>query len=134
MGGQRIEIATPETDGWDSYNNTDLDETKVQVCDKGGVVGDVHVTNETASKFYVKVWLALSTNVTVGSTAPDWVWPVVTAGSTDGAGFIRSWLPQGRKFDTGLTIACVTGIGDAASSGPAANGCIYDMTYKQRKL
>ena len=114
---------------WESYSNADLDETAVQVKSGAGAVSTAMVINQTASKLYVKAWDALLADVTVGVTPHDWIWPVVTTGGTDGAGFIGEW-PDGRKFTTGLVIACVTAIGDDASSGPAANGCLIDMTYK----
>jgi hypothetical protein len=136
-GNVTVEASAPD-DGlssipgtaWDSYNNSDLDETAVQVKEGAGALGDVHITNEKDAKLYVKAWDALLADVSVGTTTPDWIWPVTTNGDTNGSGFIRDWLPQGRKFTTGLVVACVTGIGDAASTGPGANECIFDATYK----
>lgn len=110
------------------YNNIDLDETKVQVKGSAGQVYWIHAMNMSNIPLYLKFWNLLAASVTVGTTAATMVVPLPTQGNTNGARTQIS-IPQGLAFDTGITIACVTGVGTAASAGPAANELVISMGY-----
>ncbi len=80
--------------------------TKQQVKGSSGSVYGWSVMNTTAAIAYVQVFNALSANVTLGVTVPDWVIPVPANGTT-GAGS-NGWIPVSILHATGITIACTT--------------------------
>ena len=114
--------------GWaNKYRNIDVDESEDTV--KAGLItlGGIHCMNMSASVIYLKLYDALAANVTVGTTTPDWTFPVTTLGTTDGAGFIQEFGDRGVRFTTGLVIAATTDIG--GNGAPGANEVIVNAWH-----
>ncbi len=64
------------------------------------------VLNNTAAIAYVQVFNKAVGNVTLGSTAPDWVIPVPANGTTGAGSNYTLDIPI--SHSTGITIACTT--------------------------
>lgn len=110
------------------YKNIDVDESEDQVQGSETYIVWLHVMNLSSSVRYLKLYNALATNVTVGTTVPDLTFPIPTTGDTNGAGFTVS-IPNSLPFTTALTIAATTGLADNDSGAPGANEVIVNMGY-----
>ena len=79
-----------------------VNATKQQVKGSAGQVYGWQILNTTSAIAYVQVFDKTSANVTVGTTAPDYVIPLPpNSGATLGIG-------QGVAHANGITIACTT--------------------------
>lgn len=96
--------------------------TKQQVKGAAGSIFGWSILNTTSAIAYVQVFNALAANVTLGSTAPDWVIPVPANGTT-GAGS-NGWIPVSILHATGITIACTT-----TRTGSSTAACDVLMFY-----
>lgn len=107
--------ATPSSLGTYVASSDDLDENKVQVLGSAIKIYKLYLDNSNNSAAsYFKAWDVLAASVTVGTTAPNFVWPVA-------AGEIAEVLfDTGVTFGTALTIACVTTGGTGGTTGPTA--------------
>lgn len=106
------------------YRNIDVDESADQVRSSAGYIYWIHAINLSAATLYLQVYNKASASVTVGTTTPDFTFPVPTQGDTNGAGFNLSF-PNGVYLDTALTIAGTTGISD--NGAPGTNELIVNM-------
>ena len=95
--------------------NTDADETEDDIDSGAGTLYAVEVDNTlNAAVTYVKLYNAASGAVTVGTTAPDFIFLVPASVS-------RAFIfPQGIAYDTALSIAAVTTAGTAGVTGPTS--------------
>jgi len=74
----------------------------------------VNNTANASTQVYVKLWdNNNASNVNVGTTDPDWVFPVA-GGKTK-----QFCFPDGFAYGTGLVMACLTTAGTAGDSGPS---------------
>jgi hypothetical protein len=110
------------------YKNIDVDEGEDEVKGTAGQIYWVHAINLSAVVLYLKFYNATAANVTVGTTVPDFTFPIPSNGGTDGAGFVLP-MPIGTEFDTAITIAATTGVADGDSGAPGANEVIVNMGY-----
>lgn len=94
-------------------SSSDLDENKVQVLGSAIRIYKLYLDNSANSApSYFKAWNVAAASVTVGTTVPDFVWPVA-------AGEVSEVLfDTGVSFGTALTIACVTTGGTGGTTGP----------------
>jgi hypothetical protein len=114
--------------GWaNKYRNIDVDESEDTVRAAPLTLGGMHVLNATASVRYLKLYDALTADVTVGTTTPDWTFEIPTNGDTNGAGFIIDFGDRGVDFDTGLCIAATTDI--SSNGAPGANEVLVNAWY-----
>lgn len=91
-----------------SFFTASLTSTKQQVKATGGTIYGITAVNNGSALAYIQVFNKASANVTVGTTAPDYVVPVPAPSSgTAGAG-IREEYAKGLSFGTGITVACTT--------------------------
>ena len=111
------------------WKSIDLDETEEEVKDTAGQVYMIHAINLSAATLYLKFYDADADDVTVGTTVPDWTFPVPTLGDTNGNGFCIS-IPCGVQFSNAITMACTTGLADNDSGAPGSNVCIVNIAYK----
>lgn len=82
--------------------------TKGVVKASAGTLYGYEIINNGSALCYIQVFNKLTANVTIGTTAPDWVIPVPAPSSgTAGAGLVHE-LDKGYSFSTGLVIACTT--------------------------
>lgn len=123
-----LSLTGATTGGLSIYNNVDLDETKVAMKASAGTVYGWHLVNLTAADLFFKLWDVASGSVTVGTTAPTLVIPVPVSSTVHGG--VTVSIPAGLAFATAITIACVTGVTTAGSSGPATNGFTAAVWYK----
>ena len=138
IDGNQINAARPlavETQagsacGATPYKNIDVDESEDQVSAIACTLYAIHAINMKATVLYLKLYNATAANVTVGTTVPTMTFPLPTPGTTNGAGFWLNFGTVGAAFSTALTIACTTGVADNDSTGPGANECIVNLTYK----
>lgn len=116
MAVTNVDLSAPS--GAKRYENTDLDGTKSAVSSAAGRLYSIRVDNSAnGAASYLKMWDAASGDVTVGTTAPDWIYKIpastkktlVFVGDTDD------------EFGTALTAACVTAGGTAGTTNPTSN-------------
>lgn len=60
--------------------NAAVAATKVVVNSRECLIHGLVVVNQTAAEAFLQVFDALTANVTVGTTAPDWVIPIPASG------------------------------------------------------
>lgn len=123
--------ATMKTDtagGPTIFRSLDIDETEEEIKAAAGQVYWIHAVNLTADPIYLKFYNATAANVTVGTTTPVLTFPVVSQGTTDGAGFVFN-VPQGIPFGTAITVAATTGVADNDTGAPGANACVINIGY-----
>ena len=108
-----VDIATPS--GLKKYRNTDLDETASAIDSGAGTLHALVLDNSANGAIsYFKMWSTASGSVTVGTTAPDFVFEV--AASTK-----RTVVfPEGLAYPDALSAACVTTAGTAGTTGPTS--------------
>lgn len=98
---------------------TAQDETEVQVSSQGEPVHYAWIHNPNSEVVYLQVWDDLAANVTPGSDAPRYTFPI------DGA-FI-GMVPLNVVTNTALTIA-ITGAVDG--SGTITTDCVGNLSYR----
>lgn len=99
------------------YSETDLAEVKSGVADAAGTIDMIQVDNRanTGAATFLKLWDAASGSVTVGTTAPDWIFKIAAGANPTIA------IPGGMAFGTALTAACLTAGGTAGTTGPTSD-------------
>lgn len=115
MATTQVEVGTPS--GLKVFKETDLGGTKVAVKASSGTIYGIVIDNtaNAGEATYLKLWDAASGDVTVGTTAPDWVIKIPAATK-------RSLVPpEGIAFGTALTAACVTTAGTAGTTNPTSD-------------
>lgn len=115
MAASTVDISTPS--GLKKFRETDLDGTKAAVDATSGTLHSIVVDNtaNAAEVEYLKLWDVASGSVTVGTTAPDWVFKIPAA--------VKRTIVfhDGVAYGTALTAACVTTAGTAGTTNPTAN-------------
>lgn len=115
--------------GCDMFKSLDLDETEEEVKGSAGQIYMIHAMNMKASVLYLKIYNNTAAGVTVGTTVPNWTFPVPTLATTNGAGFNIA-IPNGIACGTGITVACTTGFADNDTGAPGANEMFVNIAYK----
>ena len=94
--------------------NIDTNETDELVDGTSGTFYTLYVDNTTNSgAVYVKLWdNSDAANVTVGTTVPDWIFPVSASNKQ------QFCFPDGFAYGAGLVMACVTSGGTEGTTGP----------------
>lgn len=108
------------------FHSDDLDETEEQVKGSAGQLYWIHAMNLSNAVKYLQVFNATAASVTVGTTAPDMVFPLPTQGDTNGAGFVLS-VPNGIAFGTAITMAATTTA--TGSTGAGTNEVFVNVGY-----
>lgn len=114
MATTLVDIASPS--GLKKFNETDLNATKVAIDSSSGKIHSLVIDNSAnAAVSYVKLWDAASGDVTVGTTAPDWVFKIPAS--------IKRTIVflEGLAYATALTAACVTTAGTAGTTNPTSD-------------
>ena len=115
MATSVVTIASPA--GLTKFKETDLDGTKAAVDATSGTIHAIVIDNtaNAAEVEYLKLWDSASGGVTVGTTAPDWVFKIPAA--------VKRTITflEGLAYGTALTAACVTTAGTAGTTNPTAN-------------
>lgn len=89
--------------------------TAVAVKASAGTLHYIEVDNSAnAAVTYTKLWNATTGSVTVGTTAPDWVYMVPASVK------IPFPVPGGVAFATALTVASLTTGGTAGTTAPSS--------------
>lgn len=102
--------------GLSRYHNTDSNATKSGVKASSGALYSIIVDNTAnAAVTYLKLYDAASGDVTVGTTAPDWIFKIPASTK------LTIVLPETIAFGTALTEASVTAGGTAGSTGPTSD-------------
>ncbi|MBU6501176.1 MAG: hypothetical protein KGI72_05110 [Patescibacteria group bacterium] len=103
------EIPTSNT-GWSFNYQSALSNTKAQIKGTAGIFGGyVMLYNPNTAVTYIQVFNKASANVTVGTTAPDFVIPlpgVASASATGSAANVE--FSVGIVMNTGITVAATT--------------------------
>ena len=110
------------------YKNLDVDETEDAVKATPGELYMIHAMNLSAAVRYLKFYNATVATVIVGTTVPDFTFPIPTQADTNGAGFVLV-VPNGITFGTAITIAVTTGFADADAGAPGANEVIVNLGF-----
>jgi hypothetical protein len=118
-----VDIATPA--GLKKHRDTDITATKAAVDATSGSIHAIVIdnTNNAAEAEYLKLWDAASGDVTVGTTAPDWVFKVPAATK------VTIVFQSALAYGTALTAACVTTAGTAGTTNPTSD-VIVEILYE----
>lgn len=110
-------VAVDVPSGLTHFKETDLNATKAAVKASAGTLYAIIIDNtaNAAEAEYVKLWDAASGSVTVGTTAPDWVFKIPAAVKR------AIVFTEGVAFATALTAACVTTAGTAGTTNPTSD-------------
>lgn len=111
------------TAGLSVFRSLDLDESEEQVKGSAGAVYGYYFYNANSALRYLKFYNATAANTTVGTTAPVLTFPL----PPESAGHIS--FGEGIGFDTAITVAATTGLGDDDSGAPGANEVIVNVFY-----
>jgi hypothetical protein len=106
------------------FRSLDLDESEEEVKGSAGQVFGYFVYNAAAVVQYLKFYNATAANVTVGTTTPVITIPVPAEGGANVE------FSMGIPFDTAISVAVTTGVGDDDTGAPAANSFICNIFYK----
>lgn len=98
------------TQGWSFNYQSALSSTKAQIKGSAGTFGGyIMLTNPNTAETYVQVFNKASANVTVGTTAPDFVLRIPGLASASGTGIASNLeLVNGLAMSTGITVAATT--------------------------
>ncbi len=103
--------------GLTRYKETDLNETKSAVKASAGTMHSIIIDNTAnGAASFVKLYDVASGSVTVGTTAPDWIFKVPASTKRS-----ITFMDGGIAFATALTAACVTAGGTAGTTGPTSD-------------
>jgi len=109
-----LDLAAPS--GAKIYRSTDIGGTKEAVKASSGTIYAIIIDNSAnAAASFLKLWDLASGDVTVGTTAPDWIVKVPASVKRTIA------IPEGLAFATALTAACATAGGTAGSTNPTSD-------------
>lgn len=103
------------------YKYLDLNNTGQVIKASKAYVSDIYVYNDTGATIYVKVY-----NKATAATSADT--PVQVYGVPTKVGLMTLGV-QGIQLGTGCSVRCTTGVADADTTSPAANGCVFSCTY-----
>ena len=111
-----VDIASPS--GLKKLRDTDMAGAVVAVDATSGKLHSIVVDNtaNAAAVSYLKLWDAASGSVTLGTTAPDWVFKITAAKKQT-----IVLHDDGVAYSTALTAACVTTAGTAGTTGPTSD-------------
>lgn len=120
-----IAIGSKAGQGFSVARNIDVDESEDAVKASEGTLLGYYFANLHASSWrYLRFYNDTTANVTVGTTTPVLTIPLPAAS----AGHI--WLGEGIPFDTAITVAATTGVGDTDTGAPGANEVVCNTFYK----
>jgi len=122
-------LAPTTSGGCSIFRSLDLDETEEEVKATKGQVYLIHAMNMSSAPLYLKFYNATAANVVVGTTTPVLTFPIPTSGDVNGGGFILN-IVQGLEFDTAISVAVTTGLGDSSTGAPGANEAVVQIGYK----
>lgn len=125
----QVGLAALTSGGASAFKSIDLDETEEEVKGAAGQVYAIHCINLADAVRYLKLYDATAANVVVGTTVPNWTFPIPTAGDTNGAGFTLT-LPVPLQCSNGITVAATTGLADNDATAPGANEVVLNLLYK----
>lgn len=112
------------TGGCSVFRSIDLDETEEEAKAAAGQIYGWYLHNNASAVRYVKFYDGTAASVTVGTSAP-----VVTVPLPANSG-ANVHFGTGIAFDTGITVAATTGVGDTDTGAPAANDVQINLFYK----
>ena len=116
MAVTNIDLTAPS--GAKRYENTALNGTISAVSSAAGRLYAVRVDNSlNGAASYLKMWNVASGSVTVGTTAPDWIFKIPASSK-------KTFIFVGDiddEFDTALSAACVTAGGTAGTTNPTSS-------------
>lgn len=118
--------------GLQIYRNLDLDEVAKSIAPRRAQLYGGWVFNAAAATLYLKFYDALVGNVIVGTTAPVLTLPIPANATTPGVLAFPGAGSLGIEFQTGITVACVTGLADNSTGAPGANEMIVNFFYCDR--
>jgi hypothetical protein len=103
---------------YDSLYSAAVTGTKAEVSAVPVDIGGYHILNNAAAISYVQVFYKLAADVTVGTTAPDFVIPLPASGGATINFAGKGWRTRGP-----LTLACTTT--RTGSSTATADVCLW---------
>ncbi|MCA9333432.1 hypothetical protein KC963_00100 [Candidatus Saccharibacteria bacterium] len=106
------------------YRNVDAN-AEAEIKGSAGTLKWLIAMNMTAAVAYLHLYDNTAASVTPGTTTPTYTFPIPTAGSTNGAGFV---LPAQIEFSTGITLVVTTTI-DGSTGDPGTNGVFVNAGY-----
>jgi hypothetical protein len=107
--------------GASHYRNIDLNSTGILIQTAQTYVTSIEVFNTTGATIYLKIY-----NKATAATSADTpikTIPIAAGRERD----INSGI--GWNIALGYSVRCVTGVADADTTSPAANGCVFSTTY-----
>lgn len=123
-----IAIGASATDGCETHNTIDLDESEEEVKATAGTLYGLYVVNRDTAPVYVKLYNATAANVSVGTTTPKMTLEIPYSAASH-TGMVFAFTP-GIKFSTAICIAATTGLADNDTGAPGANDVTAVVFYK----
>lgn len=117
-----IELNTSK--GTSHYRNIDAN-AEAEIKGSAGTLHWIQAINLTAAIAYLHLYDNTAASVTPGTTTPTYTFPIPTAGSTNGAGFV---LRLEQAFATGITLVVTTTV-DGSAGDPGTNGVMINAGY-----
>jgi len=102
--------------GASPYFDATVDETATQIKGSAGNLYKLHIENKDGSIRYLQLFDSLAASVTVGTTTPDYVIPLLATGIHE------ETFEVGLKFNTGISYALTTT--PTGSTGPTSDGVL----------
>lgn len=130
-GGNNIGLVTPtptSNTGWSFNYQSALSSTKAQIKGSAGTFGGyINLFNPNTATTFIQVFNKTSANVTVGTTAPDFVITLPGIATASGTGSDRNLeITCGLAMNTGITIAATT---TASGSSAPANAIVATFLF-----
>lgn len=130
-GTNNIGLVTPtptSNSGWSFNYQSALSSTKAQIKGSAGTFGGyINLYNPNTAVTFIQVFNKASANVTVGTTAPDFVITLPGIATASGTGSDRNLeITCGLAMSTGITIAATT---SASGSSAPANAIVGTFLF-----
>lgn len=122
-----VQVIGQAANGCSIFRSLDLDESEEEVKASAGTVYGVWFSNTATATRFLKFYNATAANVTVGTTTPVLTLALPGNASDDISGVFS--IGQGIKFDTAITVAATTAVGDSDTGAPSANDVIVNIFY-----
>lgn len=117
-------IETNTSKSTSHYRNIDAN-AEAEIKGSAGTLHWIQAINLTAAIAYLHLYDNTAASVTPGSDTPTYTFPIPTAGSTNGAGFV---LRLEQAFATGITLVVTTTV-DGSAGDPGTNGVMINAGY-----
>ena len=123
-GGQWAALLASVTGGALPFRSLDVDETEEEIKATAGQIYGYYYFNAANAILYLKFYNATAANVTVGTTTPQYTFPLPVGAAA------HISFPVPLQFTTAICVAATTGLADNDTGAPGTNEVILNVFYK----